>query len=468
VATRRIVLAALAGLMAIQVLRPGDIPFLNDEPNLIGSALVANQGGRLAEKGLVGSFGLAYAPVCVWIYQALLLVTRDIVSLAAIKIALVWLAVWIAVARLAVRTGLSPWPLLLIPLSPYLAFFQRLLWDNVFLIPVSIGMVAVLAGFLVRPSVRAFTVWAALAVLAFHVHVLGAVPIAACALTLFVFRRDWLLEQRGKVAVVLVAALLVSARFLYAIVAERGEAGHAHPAFAHSLEGTTEAFLLWSHAGFEFFVPAFYRDLPGGHFLQVIPGWLAFLAGVAALAGFLVESARRRLPLRDWPLDRQLAFLAVAMLLLQVALLLVLRLEPLWHYFNGVWFATFYVLWWGFDRVRLHLWARALLLLQIATVGALTFLLAQHVHAHHGDRNQAYGATLANQLDVARAVVARRPKSIERRVANYAQFPHALQVLVLLEADRTHTQLDVTPERAVVQYTGTSPDDGAIGIEFER
>ncbi len=403
-----------------------------------------------------------------WIYQLLLLLTRDIVSLAAIKIALVWLGVWIAMARLAVRTGLSPWPLLLIPLSPHLAFFQRLLWDNVFLIPVSAGMVAALAAFLVRPSVGALAGWAALAVLAFHVHVLGAVPIAACALTLIAFRRDWLLEHRGKVAVVLAAALLVSARFLYAIVVERGAAGHAHPAFAHSLEGAAQAFLLWSHAGFEFFVPAFYRDLPAGHVLQVIPGWIAFLAGIAALVGFFVAWARDKLPLRDWPLARQLAFLAVAMVLGQVALLLVLRLEPLWHYFNGVWFGTFYLLWWGFDRVRRHLWARALLCVQIATVGALTLLLAQFVHAHHGDRRQAYGATLANQLEVAREVVARRPKSIERRVANYAQFPHALQVLVLLEADRTHTPLDVTPERAVVKYIGTSPDDGAIGIEFER
>src|SRR5258705_3711726 len=42
------------------------------------------------------------------------------------------------------------------------------------------------------------------------------------------------------------AALLVSARFLYAIVVERGAAGHAHPAFAHSLEGAAQAFLLWS------------------------------------------------------------------------------------------------------------------------------------------------------------------------------------------------------------------------------
>src|SRR3954462_8805927 len=81
---------------------PGDTPWVNDEPNLIGNALRANAAHHLAPVGpfaplavnpapppapvgLFGSFGVPYGPLPTQIYQALLLLTHDPLTLVVIR-----------------------------------------------------------------------------------------------------------------------------------------------------------------------------------------------------------------------------------------------------------------------------------------------------------------------------------------------------------------------------------------------
>lgn len=463
---RRIVFASLAILMALHLLHPGDSAFINDEPNLIGKALAANHRGRLAPHGLLGSLGVAYSPVCVWFYQLLLAFTSNLLTLTLIKTAVVWIGVWLALWCITQHVHLSPWPLLLIPLAPLHAFFQRLLWDNVFLIPISAAMVATLVGFLTRPNAWRLAGLAALAVLAFHVHLLAAVPIAACVLTVLVFRFDWVRAHKLVSAAVSIAALGACARFLYSIVAERVQSYHPHPEFAQSLGGAAHGFWIWSHAGFAAHMSSFYRDLPGADLWVSGTGWMALGAGLAALAGFLFWMTRHAPKRREWATADVLAFLSAAMVLGQLVLLVVLKLEPFGHYFNGVWFGYFYLLWWGYDRVSRRAWARALLATQIIAVAAMTLLLARFVHAHHGDRTQFHGATLGNQMDVARMLVERRPESVSFEVENYTLYPHALQVLIQLEAARTGAPIRPGRGRAIVKYADPAGDDGSIAVEF--
>ena len=64
---------ALLGLLAagwlLTAVWPGDIPFINDEPRFIYKALRANQRAELEGTGLVGSLGIPYGPLPVWMYQ---------------------------------------------------------------------------------------------------------------------------------------------------------------------------------------------------------------------------------------------------------------------------------------------------------------------------------------------------------------------------------------------------------------
>ncbi len=464
--SRAIVLALLALLMALHLARPGDGAFINDEPNLIGKALAANRAGRLAPHGLLGSMGIEYSPLCVWFYQLLLLVTSNALALTLIKTAIVWTSVWLALASITRRVALSPWPLLSIPLSPFLWFYQRLLWDNVFLIPISAAMVATTLAFSCRPSAARLAALAGLAVIAFHVHVLATVPIAACALTLIAFRSAWLRSHAIAALAIAVAALAVSAPYVHTIVADRVESYHPHPSLGRALAGALFGFRVLSHDGFEDFLPAFYRDSPAANVVHALTGWPTVVGAVAALAAFLVCGARARAPLREWALERQLAFLAAAMVIGEIALLAALRLEPFWHYFNGVWIGYFGLLWWGFDRVRSRIWARAVLALEIAALGVLMLLMTSFVHAHHGDRSETYGAALADQMDVARELVRRRPENVSFDVRNFVLYPHALRVLVELESERASLAPSAARSDAVVKYASSDDDDGSLAVQF--
>lgn len=147
---------AFAVLLAIGVLLPllfpGDVPFIKDEPTLIGLAQSANQQGGLAGGGLRGSFGVYYHPVVVWAYQLLLLVTRHLEVIVLLKVILTLAVVLGSLAVLARRTGFARWPVLLVLLSPYLYYFCRTLWDNVFLIPAAALLFAFHAAYAAKPS----------------------------------------------------------------------------------------------------------------------------------------------------------------------------------------------------------------------------------------------------------------------------------------------------------------------------
>ena len=68
----------------IPLVWPGDIPFINDEPQLIANAVNANRDGRLASLGLLGTYGFIYGPAPTWVYQALVAVSRDLVVVAVL------------------------------------------------------------------------------------------------------------------------------------------------------------------------------------------------------------------------------------------------------------------------------------------------------------------------------------------------------------------------------------------------
>ena len=464
---QRAVLAVFVLALALHAFMARDIAFISDEPVFLMLAAAANQSGRLSMQGLVGSFGVVYSPACVWFYQLLLAVTPDVAALATLKIAISAGALAFAMWHLRALTRLTPWPLLLIPFSPFVAYYQRMLWDNVLLIPVSALMVAATAAFLSAPATWRLWVVVALCAIGFHVHILAVAPIAACVATIVVFRAAWIRAHAAAFGLAALAAFAAAAPYLYAIAVQQEAAARSRASAARALAGVWHGILYWSHQGFEPFMQSFYRDSAVLRGLQLATGWMAVLAVGAALAGFAVWAVRNRALLAAWPLDRQLALLATFVVLGQAALFVGLGLEPHWHYSNSGWFGSFYLIWWGFDRVKGRLWARTLLAAQTAAVGAMTAMLAVHIHNHHGDRSLLYGATLGNQMDVARQIVDRRISGVSIAVANYAAFPQGLQFLVFTRARKMGVDMSAGTGRAVVRYATPSGDDGRIEVVID-
>ena len=91
------VVAAIGmGLIVLSsMLRPGDAQMLDDEPNLLHRALVANSTPghfcgislpiTIAPVGLTGSRNVAYGPGAVWVYQIFLGLTHNPIAMVALR-----------------------------------------------------------------------------------------------------------------------------------------------------------------------------------------------------------------------------------------------------------------------------------------------------------------------------------------------------------------------------------------------
>ena len=186
----------LAAVSSVTLLWPGDAPFINDEPKLFLAAYNANENGQLAETGLYGSVGLPYGPLPTWFYQGVLLITTNpegwvllrVLAMLFLSIAGMWL----------MAESLSLWKFF-IPItlaSPYFWYFSRHMWDNSFLIPLSVIALGSYAWFLSRNSRAALflSFTAAVSLPLIHFMALPLSVILLCHMIIFSRKALWSLR----------------------------------------------------------------------------------------------------------------------------------------------------------------------------------------------------------------------------------------------------------------------------------
>lgn len=144
-------LLTLALACGLSLLFPGDAPWINDEPLLLGSALTATNAHALASHGIF-SRGIYYGPAPTWFYQALLLFSHDPLVLVVVHAAVLSLTTALALAWLAREYRFSLWFVPIVACSPYLWLYNRLLWDNTFNIALSMLALTSYATFVSRRS----------------------------------------------------------------------------------------------------------------------------------------------------------------------------------------------------------------------------------------------------------------------------------------------------------------------------
>jgi hypothetical protein len=183
-------LAAIASIVA-----PGATAFGADEAALLGKALLANRAEVAAANGLVGTFGVAYGPVPTWIYQYLLALTHDPVTLVSLRASLFLLTLGAAMLSLARSLRLSPWIAPVALALPWVWWHARLPWDNSFLIPFAAITLASLARFVKAGSPVALVLTIVGCGAMLSTHLMSLPVVSAVVLCLLVTCRRQLLSQ---------------------------------------------------------------------------------------------------------------------------------------------------------------------------------------------------------------------------------------------------------------------------------
>lgn len=452
-ATRGLLLGLLA-CAAWVLLWPGDIPWINDEPALLGIALDANRDHQLALLGLPGSVGVLYGPVPAWCYQVALLVTHDPVWIGLAKTALsLALLGWVC-WRLAERLDLPRAPLLLVFLSPYVYHYTRILWDNSITLVLSPLLLYACVETMRRQSWRALVAALVLSTLLIHCHLNNALIILPCGVVLLASERRWLLAHRGRLALALgLTALSVVPYALYVVRHLHFQEQFRVPLYV-TLTGVAWGAKYFSYAGFAWspswpdsFVPEMYSSaflLPAS-----VTWWLVaytavafiwFVIGLVFVVRDLWNAPRDG---RPWSLRQKYGLLVLLTFALNALFFGLSRQTHVAHYLVGTWMTYGYCVWrgaawllqrpqgrWRLVSYAAHGWFWS----QVACMALLLLTVKVHLHLYGGNREPYYGATLGNQMEVVRASFAYSPASPVdlSTVYNYAHFQHAFHTLTAL------------------------------------
>ncbi len=337
-------------LISLRLVWPGETPFNGDERDLVSRALSANQAGEWVTHGLRGTRGVDYGPVPIWFYQAVFLVTDNLLNVVRIKAFVVSLMTLAAVFRLASLVSAFPvWATCIPFLSPYFWMYSRDLWDNSWMVPVSALFFASYLQFLANPRRQWLAITAFWAVVAVQIHLFCLPLLTTVAFHFFVCLRRWWTRHLPFLFVVglFAAAALYPYVHHWVTAGLRPVAIPFGPGVLHFVFGLLGTRVLTA-VGFEYFLgwDWYVKGLP-----LAIAGISAFAVWFSAVALVPTVYGARNAWLRisrgskrcfanvDGAVDT-LVLGAVAMHVIMVGVGQLIN-HP--HYYGGVWMA-FYVL----------------------------------------------------------------------------------------------------------------------------
>ncbi len=334
-------LTALVGV-ALRFLWIGDTSFLGDEAKLIQQAFDSNHEGYWPNHGLMGTRGVVYGPMAVWIYKIFLWATQDLLKLTLLKAC--WDTVMLACGMALLRRGglrfSRAWWLLPV-LSPYLWFYSRQLWDNGFLPGFSVITVGATLCFLTERRFRFLFLACVGMAASLNTHLMGTALVAGVVLAVGITAREDLFKSPGKAVLSFLPFFLVVPYFAFLLT----QSPESTP-WRFSLQGLDGSFLGARLLGFARF-GRYFIDL--GHGLPRSEAWLTFPGELVSFGMILVSG---------WGIVRvvrspssPLRTVLMSVLACQVALSFYKNIHLHPHYFNAVWPVFWIFIGEGFEAV---------------------------------------------------------------------------------------------------------------------
>jgi hypothetical protein len=442
---------------------PGDVPFINDEPQLVAMAVQANAARRLATMGLLGTYGFTYGPAPTWAYQALMAMSHDLVLVAALHALLMTVVTALALWWLARSMRLWIWFVPVPLLSPYFWFYARVLWDNTFLLPLGALALAGYAAHLERNSSAGLRIAVASMLLIPLVHLMGVALIMPLGAHMLLVR--WRALWAHKASIMAMAALVLWLAFPYwhYLASPRPPSPGAGRVIDGWLFPLTGGRLL-SADGLDYF----YGPGPvSGSLVSATASVsaLAYLLVWCGLALGVVLVARAALA-RTWTTRAHITAVAIGAILCQSAIDGISGRFQHPHYHNGTWIAFVLLSWMAIDlaAARRGVWRWSAVAATAVLSAALTAAvggLAIGLHRSGGTRD-VYGPTLANQQAIGRRLADLAPASDVRiEVSMWERFPHTPAILRALRRPR---RLDLPRRDVVVRYADEDPASGVIEL----
>jgi len=468
--SHRALVACLAVLCLLPALHPGDIQWVGDEPMLIAGALRANGHHAVATHGLTGTAGATYGPFPTWLYQAYLAVSSNLVALVALRAIVLTGVLALSLLWLCRTLGLWPWFIPPLLCSPYLWFYARAIWDNTFNLPLCALAFASGVSFLARG--RPWTLFLALGscVAMVLTHLMALAFVVPVSLFLLLRARSRLRQLWWQLMLLGGAGLALSLPYLSVLRRSIEGEGETPPTPGGWLFPFLGGRILSAQRIEDIFGAAWLAHDPGGWGrLAGLAGTVSLLAFALVWAGVGVAMVTPRDVLRssvDEPRRTrgEAALLALLILLGQVLLDGLTAKSGFTHYFNATWIAFALLAWLAVDALPApRLRATVAAVLAASTLTVSLYLL---VRIHHGGAARLpYGATLANQIEVARELNRYGPGTTVRvEVINVLRFPIALAVLRALSPVPDPR---LPPATLRLVYASDDPVDGRIRLVQE-
>jgi hypothetical protein len=400
--------------------------------------------------------GLAYGPLPIWLYQAYLLFSHDVVALVAVRAVLVTTVTAVALLWLSRELSLWPWFAVALLLSPHLWFYARVIWDNTFNIPMSALAMAAFARLLRRPSrpVAAIFSFSLGAMLLTHLMSIPLVIALVGVLGALRSREMW--AQRAAIAVGLLPLIAAGMPYwIYLARARPSGLGLSSAAgWLFPLDGARflSAAAIENFFGSQWFVPGG-SPLAAARALTLVAYPLCWMGAVFALL-HLVKGL-----MRNGPLGPREGFCALllAAFMGQVVLDGVTGTHHHTHYFSATWLVFGSFAWFAVESLPSVVRA-CVTAAYAATLAAVVAALGWSIHVGGGSR-AVYGPTLSNQLAVADQLREYPPATpVQTDVPNLQAFPHSFAVLRRLRPPEPGRQA-ATPGTLWIRYRSNDPAD---------
>ncbi len=492
----RLSLAAM--VLATAFVRPGDTPYLLDEPNLMHTALLSNHqpsehfGVHLpftlcARNPTSGARQVHYGPAPLWLYQLILAITTDPILVMEIHALLLASLTALALVWLARSMNITPWLAVVMMFSPLLWLYHRRFWDISLCIPLSAMSIAAYADFLITRRASRLYVTAVFFAILPIVHLMSLaliVPIAGHFLIygIRIFfkgrqgqnRRAGFLHLAGLLAIVAAINLLAwpywesflspSSSKPYFVLLSRWK-GWIYPLLG--AQDLTAGRIDWGILGNEW-----YSTLPTPVArMAAIAQTVSLIGFVAVWGGTVLAAAAAWRVLRRSSVATVVdhaATIALGVFVCQCILDGTQRAYESPHYFNATWIAYVVFAWLAIGAMIRRFWARSILLrlaLRMYAASLMIFLstMIWKIAQDGGSDSLGYGTTLSEQVAAVRSI--HRFSSAQTLMVAFEQWQTISGELISLNEMMPQPPGNYPLRRVLVRYRSAYPGDAHVVVE---